>query len=917
VELSPQQAAIVDHRGGHLQVIACAGSGKTESVSRRVAGLIADGARPDSIVAFTFTERAAAELKHRIALRVAEAMGRAFLDRIGPLFVGTIHAYCFRLLQSHVPRYGNYDVLDDHRHAGLLSREYRRLGLKNLGPRHWEPIEEFARTVDVIANELIDPARLIGTPLGECYSAYQEMLDRYHFLTYGQQIAMAVAHLSDPEVFRKVHDPLRYLFVDEYQDINPAQERLIEMLACAPVELCVVGDDDQSIYQWRGADVTNMLDFQSRYPGALAKPLDTNRRSRPRIVETANRFASSISPRLPKTMALHRDPGDIEVVPWKAETVDGEAEQIADTIAALHEKGFAFRDIAVLFRSVRTSAPPLVAALERRDIPVFCGGRTGLFLQPEISLFGEIHAWFVDGDWRDALFGATRPADLTNIVSGLERHFGGGKAIPGLQKYLEDWKKDRLAGRRPVSLVGDFYKLLRRLGAPEIDVNTQHGAARFGSYARFSQVLADFEHVTRRGRYVQENGGRVFKGGQDRGKPYAQQLFNYLLHYARDAYEDFEGEQIADVDAVDILTIHQAKGLEWPIVFMPALVEGRCPSKYAGRSQNWLLPDDVFPKAARDRYEGSVTEERRLFYVGMTRARDCLYLSHFERKINAFRPSRFLSELGLAPASKFESLAIPSPSGPEAPRERLPLTVSFSDIAAFDDCGYRYRLGTILGFQQELAVELGYGKAIHHVLRQIAEQARAKGREPTDAEVEALLEREFYLPFANQPTFLRMNEAARRLVTTYLSDYSDDLHRIWATERPFELHLENGTLSGRADVILHSEGGSEPSLAIVDYKTADDPRREEFFKLQLAVYTAAGRGEGLQVDAAYLHGLKEGNRKAVDISPGPITVAVDRVAESAAGIRSGTFSAEPEPEKCRRCDYRRVCSRAQCDPADL
>src|SRR5262249_22904102 len=153
---------------------------------------------------------------------------------------------------------------------------------------------------------------------------------------------------------------------------------------------------------------------------------------------------------------------------------------------------------------------------------------------------------------------------------------------------------------------------------------------------------------------------------------------------------------------------------------------------------------------------------------------------------------------------------------------------------SFDECGYRYRLGTTLGFQQELAVELGYGKAIHHVLRQIAEEARDAGREPTEAEVEALLEREVYLPFANQPTFLRMNDAARRLVKTYLTDYSDDLRRVWATERPFELHLEGGTLSGRADVILHSEGGKEPSLAIVDYKTADDPRREEFFDLQLA-----------------------------------------------------------------------------------
>jgi hypothetical protein len=117
------------------------------------------------------------------------------------MFVGTIHSYCFRILQDHVPRYGSYDVLDDHRHAGLLSREYRNLGLSRLGPRHWAPIRDFIRTVDVIGNELIDPAELDGTPLGECYQAYREMLDRYHFLTFGLIISCTVEALEDPAIF--------------------------------------------------------------------------------------------------------------------------------------------------------------------------------------------------------------------------------------------------------------------------------------------------------------------------------------------------------------------------------------------------------------------------------------------------------------------------------------------------------------------------------------------------------------------------------------------------------------------------------------------------------------------------------------------------------------------------------------------
>src|SRR5262249_52414603 len=156
------QKQVVEHRGGHLQVIACAGSGKTESISRRLAALLDEGATPESIVAFTFTEKAAAELKDRVARRVADRKGTAFLDRLGPMYIGTIHSYCFRLLQTYVPKYGNYEVLDEHRHAGLLSREFRRLGLSRLGPKHWQPIRDFVQAADVISNELIDPDSLEG-----------------------------------------------------------------------------------------------------------------------------------------------------------------------------------------------------------------------------------------------------------------------------------------------------------------------------------------------------------------------------------------------------------------------------------------------------------------------------------------------------------------------------------------------------------------------------------------------------------------------------------------------------------------------------------------------------------------------------------------------------------------------------------
>lgn len=227
---SSEQEKVIAHRGGHLQVIACAGAGKTEAISRRVTSLIEEGVEPGQIIAFTFTERAATGLKQRITKRIAESKGQAFLDRLGPMFIGTIHAYCLRMLQDHVPEFGNFDVLDENKLAGLVSREHKRLEISKLGTQHWRPIFDFLRNADVIENELLDPLPMKGTPFGDCYLAFKQTLFRYHFLTYGLLISAAVKALARPEVFERVHGPLRHLIVDEYQDINPAQEKLIDLL---------------------------------------------------------------------------------------------------------------------------------------------------------------------------------------------------------------------------------------------------------------------------------------------------------------------------------------------------------------------------------------------------------------------------------------------------------------------------------------------------------------------------------------------------------------------------------------------------------------------------------------------------------------------------------------------------------------
>ena len=293
-------------------------------VSQRVVDLLAEGLPAESIVAFTFTERAAEELKNRIAHRVEDRLGTAALDRLSGLFVGTIHAFCFRLLQQRVPRYETYDVLDDNQLTAFLSREANRLGMRQLDPsnRLFASIAAFLKSVDVVENELLDPAAM-PDPFGSVLRAYYETLDHYRLLTYGQQVVRAVRELERPELAAEIHARLRHLIVDEYQDVNPAQERLIELLTGPQVELCVVGDDQQAIYQWRGSDVSNIVTFPDRYPSVATFEITTNRRSRPQIIEVANQFARTIPERIEKTMAPHRPPGvgpEPEVVVWSAPT---------------------------------------------------------------------------------------------------------------------------------------------------------------------------------------------------------------------------------------------------------------------------------------------------------------------------------------------------------------------------------------------------------------------------------------------------------------------------------------------------------------------------------------------------------------------------------------------------------------------
>ena len=894
----------VEHRGSHVQIIASAGSGKTEVVSQRVVSLLAEGVSAREIVAFTFTERAAKELKFRIAARLEQWLGPEAVDQLSGLYVGTIHGYCFQFLQQFVPRYETFDVLDENQHAAFLCREASHLNLKALVPGNklFEAIDLFNKSVQVLENELLDPASM-PDPFKSVIETYLLSLDKYRLLTFGQQIVRSVAALEDPAVAAEIHKSLKHLIVDEYQDVNPAQEELIRRLVSGGAFLTVVGDDDQAIYQWRGSTVRNIIAFTERYVGVETFVLDINRRSLPDIITTAARFSLTINDRLEKVMKPWRSTqeghGEEQIVSWAIETEQDEAKEIARLIANLNASGLPYSDIAILARS-RAAYPRLLEELTAQGIPVQPGGRSGLFEQPEARCIGRMMCWLVDHDWREQR-GRSTAIDTESLVEEFVETFALNKRQTlEFETWIDELKVLVPATDRVANLISEFYQLLDILNVRNWDMNNPIAVNRLGTLARITNLFIDYESVYKRARPDDAIEGEQV-GGQDRGEWYYRNLATFILNYATGEFDGFEGEDDLLIDAVDLTTVHSSKGLEWPAVFIPSLTSNRFPSMYSGRSQEWLVPRDMFDAP---RYEGGSDDERRLFYVAMTRARDWLSISRHSKvtksKVSESPYFPFVGRYFVPPSE------IVTPVLKGAIPDNADLLISYSDLASFMECGLAYRLRQRLGFKPQLEPAIGYGKSIHHVMRVVANFTQATGSVPDATFLSEILDREFFLPNANKVAHRQLKESARKLVSKYIDEYGADLHRVWQTEYPFELRLPGVTVSGRADVIIDNGSEGTTSLTLIDYKSRTSNESEH--DIQLQVYASAGRREGLEIPDAFVHDMVASERIPVDIQQQAVSEAETLVIEAAGKIKRREFEPSPEKSKCNRCDVRSICA---------
>ncbi len=631
--LNPAQKDAVLHGPGPLLVLAGAGSGKTRVLTHRIAYLVEHWeVDPSHILAVTFTNKAAGEMRERVMRLLADRPAG-----IEGLWIGTFHSVCARILRRHADRLGyprSFSIYDADDTLQLIKSVMDSMSWSIAAVDHYG----LRRRISDAKNKLLSPDEYAALNRGhvedavaEAYRRYQDRLAANKALDFDDLLMKTVVAMrEDPPLLASLRRRFRHVLVDEYQDTNHAQYQLVKLLTEEHRNVCVVGDDDQSIYGWRGADVTNILSFEDDFPEAVAIRLEQNYRSTKTILDAAHAIVEKNRNRKPKKLWTEREGGDRLQI-WGAADAESEAAWVARTVQALERDGFAASDLAVLYRT-NAQSRALEEGFRRRGIPYVLVGGTRFYERQEIK------------DGIAYLRVLANPADdwsLTRVLGVPRRGVG-----PVTLKAMEE-----VAHERGVPLSGT----LRDPGL-QLQVNAPVQAA----FVALAELLEEFrgraehepaggwvgEYLERAGLFAHyralndprredrlENLHELVAGVQafsdERATPGEGDLADFLE----------EVSLLTDIDqadttggAVTLMTLHNAKGLEFPAVFLAGCDEG------------------LFPLARTIESPREYEEERRLFYVGLTRARDRVYLSYAHERYrwgqsNIAGPSPFLLEL--------------------------------------------------------------------------------------------------------------------------------------------------------------------------------------------------------------------------------------------------------------------------------
>jgi len=625
--LNKEQRQAVDTLDGPLLILAGAGSGKTRALTYRIANLVDHGVSPWNILALTFTNKAAREMRER----TEALLGGSVKD----MWVATFHSCCTRILRSDIDKLGrdrNFVIYDDDDQTSLIAAIMKRLGVndKDITKRQIKEHISEAKNKSTEPEKFLMDNPYLDESVLKVFREYQRSLKEYNALDFDDLLGKTLELFqSCPEVLQKYRSKFRYILVDEYQDTNVMQYHIVELLAREHGNICVVGDDDQSIYGWRGADIRNILDFEKDFPGAKVIRLEQNYRSTSNILDAANAVIENNQGRKSKKLWTDNGRGD-RIETFTADSERDEAHFVCRKIMEGVRNGMNYGDFAVLYRMNAQSRIP-ETTMVNYGIPNKVYGGQRFYERKEIK---DIMAYL------RLIYNPFDDIALKRIINVPKRSIGDA-SIAELARVAEQEGESMLVAAltsenidpramkkiKPFAdTMGEFIALSRTMPLSEFTWG-MISALEYETYLKAEDKRGEVESRMDNLRELIGNIKEIEKDlseGEDALRAF---LENVSLVSDIDSMNDGNG-------AVALMTLHSAKGLEFPVVFMIGMEE------------------NIFPtsRARNDMSNHAMEEERRLCYVGMTRAKQKLYLIN-ARQRNIFgnesynRKSRFIEEI--------------------------------------------------------------------------------------------------------------------------------------------------------------------------------------------------------------------------------------------------------------------------------
>ena len=925
MELTDIQKEAVEYTDGPLLIVAGPGAGKTRVLIEKIVYLIQEkNVAPDNILVTTFTVKAANQLKDRLSARIGNKMEN--------MQISTIHSFYQHILESNPDAhiYGSQlDVLDDPSQFMFF-----RFNLKNIGLEFQEyryNLDDIISIFNLCGENCIEPSKLIEyyeslddenkdqyIKLANAYLNYLNLLEIEKKMDFaGLQKSTYLLLKNNPDLLDKLRNRYQYVLVDEYQDTNPLQDEFFRLIAEPENKIFVVGDEDQSIYGFRGASVNNFRKFPSRYDNTKTIKLETNFRSTKDIVDISNFFMSKRRT-IDKSIAPDRGSGN-EIVLIHAGRVSEEAKEAVALIKEMKEKKIIrhYGDVAILFKSVRSHAPEYVNELREQGVPFHLIGDKGFFQRVEIRsilyLMAKMDGFefkenqrFVKWDswWNDSILctGVVPFSDkVISLISGQDEDFDFFKEMEdNWKEYKSGFSSDDISTIKrflllkkkieqkkgkgtPDSLLELYYYILDKTGYMKRMLEGAEENEEFLlNLAQLSQIINRFENIKKR--------------------PSLESLLWYL--YQLPENKDFDEAMVEELEAVKVMTVHQAKGLEFPVVFMGSVIKGRFP---LGRSNdvadNKLMP---IPKEFLFDPEqfSDPNEERRLFYVGITRAQDNLVICTSDViKVNKKGPSKYITdEIGLDKFNDKTALKIPCEKTYEI-EEEVP-RVSYSAINTFLDCPFRYLLAYEYEFQTPPSFFQNYGGLVHNVLYKI----HLKMKEGIELDYDSIKELvdESWIPLYKQP---KKDYAIKEKVYIEMWNYYNNakkyIKEVLEIEKPFSYIGEGMIINGRIDLLIKSQNNE---TELIDFKA----RKEKgiyttHVDVQLRMYQMALKSE-YEIDKLYAYTFEDNRKNPLGNSPDEIERTRVRILAVCQKIRNKEFPATKN-RFCTRCEFLAFCRR--------